>query len=121
MAFAGVGFLFSKLNHRGYEDEIKRHNKAIGEHNKAKEAWYEREVKTKDSIAKLRLELNDANNDFKETNRELKLLENASMVDTQPTIHNYNEPSDEMKKYQDVTMDAVGLATGVAIIKIYGL
>ena len=121
VAFAGAGFLFSKLNHRGYEYEIKRHNKVIEELTKAKEAWYEREVKRKDRIAKLHLELNDANNDFKETNRALKLLENASMVDTQPTIHNYYEPSDEMKKYYDVTMGAVGLATGVAVIKIYGL
>ena len=121
VAFARAGFLFSKLNHRGYEEEIKRHNKAIEDLTKAKEAWYEREVKRKDRIAKLHLELNDANNDFKETNRALKLLENASRVDVRPTIHNYYEPSDEMKKYQDVTMGAVGLATGVAIIKIYGL
>ena len=121
VAFAGAGFLFSKLNHRGNEDEIKRHNKAIEDLTKAKEAWYEREVKRKDRIAQLRLELSDANKDFKETNRALKLLENASRVDVQPTIHNFYEPLDEMKKYQDVTMGAVGLATGVAIIKIYGL
>ena len=121
VAFAGAGFLFSKLNHRGYEDEIKRHNKAIENLTKAKEAWYEREVKRKDRIAQLRIELGDANKDFEEINRALKLLENASRVDVQPTIHNYYQPSDEMKKYQDVTMGAVGLATGVAIIKIYGL
>ena len=101
--------------------KMKRHNKAIEELTKTKEAWYEREGKRKDRIAELRLEPNDASNDFKETNRALKLLENASMVDTQPTIHNYYEPSDKLKKYQDVTMGAVGLATGVAIIKIYGL
>ena len=29
-AFAGAAFLFSKLNHPGYQDEIKRHNLAIG-------------------------------------------------------------------------------------------
>ena len=40
VAFAGAEFLFSKLNHRGYEKEIKRHNKAIEELAKAKEAWY---------------------------------------------------------------------------------
>ena len=121
VAFAGEGFLFSKLNHRGYEDEIKRHNKAIEDLTKAKEAWYEREVARKDRIAKLRLELGDANKDFEETNRALKLLEYAFRVDVQPTIHNYYEPSDEMKKYQDITMGAGRLATGVAIIKIYGL
>ena len=72
-------------------------------------------------MVKLRLELSDVNKDFEETNRAVKLLENASRVDAQPTIHNFYEPSDEMKKYQNVTMGAVGLATGVAIIKIYGL
>ena len=121
VAFAGAGFLFPKRNHRGYEDEIKRHNKAIEELTKAKEAWYEREVKRKDRMAKLRLELGDANKDFEETNRALKLLENTSRVDAQPTIHNFYEPSDEMKKYQDVTMGAAGLATGVALIKLCGL
>ena len=121
VAFAGAGFLFSKLNHRGYENEIRRHNKAIEKLTKAKEAWYEREVARKDRMARLRAEVADANKDFSETNRALKLLENASRVDVQPTIHNFYEPSDEMKKYQDVTMGAVGLATGIAIIKIYGL
>ena len=124
VAFAGAGFLFSKLNHRGYEDEIRRHNKAIEKLTKAKEAWYEREVARKDRMARLRAEVADANKDFSETNRALKLLENASRVDTQPTIHNFYEPSDEMKKYQDLTIGTLGLATGtvvIAIIKAYGL
>ena len=29
VAFAGAGFLFSKLNHTGYKEEIKRHNLAM--------------------------------------------------------------------------------------------
>ena len=28
-AFAGAGWLFSKLNHKGYEAEIKRHNHSL--------------------------------------------------------------------------------------------
>ena len=119
VAFAGAGFLFSKLNHRGYEDEIKRHNKAIEKLTKAKEAWYEREVARKDRMAQLRLELSDANKDFEETNRALKKLEQASRVNREPTIHNFYEPSDEMKKYQDLTIGAVGLATAIAMIKVY--
>ena len=119
VAFAGAGFLFSKLNNRGYEDEIKRHNKAIEELTKAKETWYEREVARNDRMAQLRLELSDANKDFEETNRALKTLEQASRVDREPTIHNFYEPSDEMKKYQDLTIGVVGLATGVVMIKVY--
>ena len=123
VAFAGARFLFSKLNHRGYEDEIKRHNEAVEKLAKAKEAWYEREVERKNKIEELRLKLNDANNDFKETNRALKVLQNAKKVDSKPTVHDYYEPSDEMKKYQNVTIGTLGIATGAGIIKLiqYGM
>ena len=64
MAFAGAGFLFSKLNKEGYKDEMRRHNEAMEKLTKAKEAWYERDVARKDRMAQLRLELDDANKDF---------------------------------------------------------
>ena len=91
---------------------------------KAKQDWNEREAVRKNRIAKLRLELGDANKDFEETNRALEFLQKASSVDTQPTIHNFYEPSTEMKKYQDLTIGTLGLAAGTvgaAIIKAYGL
>ena len=87
VAFAGAGFLFSKLNKEEYKEEIKRHNEAMEKLTKAKEAWYEREVARKDRIAQLRLELEDANKDFNETNRALRTLEQATKVDREPTIH----------------------------------
>ena len=124
VAFAGAGFLFAKLNHQGYEQEIKRHNKAIEKLAKAKEAWYEREVRRKDRITQLRIEISDANKDLAVTNKALKELaevSKASQVDRQPTIHDYYEPSDEMKKYQDATIGAVGLASGAALVKFLGL
>ena len=124
VAFAGAGFLFSKLNHQGYDDEMKRHNKALEDLAKANQAWSEREVPRKNRIAKLRLKLGDANTDFEKTNRALKLLQKSSSIDTQPTTQNFYEPSSEMKKYQDLTIGVVGLAAGTvgaAIIKAYGL
>ena len=36
-AFAGAGFLFSRLNQTGYSDEIKRHNLAMEQLSIAKE------------------------------------------------------------------------------------
>ena len=54
VAFAGAGFLFSKLNHSGYEKEIKRHNEAMEKLSEAKEKWYEDQVKRKQEIEKLR-------------------------------------------------------------------
>ena len=89
VAFAGAGFLFSKLNHQGYDDEMKRHNKALEDLAKANQAWSERA--------------------FEKTNRALKLLQKSSSIDTQPTIHNFYEPSSEIKKYQDLTIGVVGL------------
>ena len=115
VAFAGAGFLFSKLNHRGYEDEIKRHNEAVEKLAKAKEAWYEREVERKNKMEELRLKLSDANHDFDETNRALKVLQNAMKVDVQPTIHDYYEPSDEMKHYQRATIGTLGLGIGAGL------
>ena len=118
VAFAGAGFLFSKLNHRGYESEMKRHNKAIEKLAQAKEDWYEREIERKDRIARLRQELTDANKDLNETNQALKELKSESEVDVKPTIHDFYEPSDEMKHYQYATIGVAGLATGCAIIKL---
>ena len=50
MAFAAAEILFSKLNHTGYEAKITRHNEALEDLAKAKEAWYENEVAKKDKI-----------------------------------------------------------------------
>ena len=75
VAFAGAGFLFSKLNHSGYENEMKRHNKALEDLAKAKQAWTEREVSRKNKIAKLRLERADADKDLEKSNRALRFLQ----------------------------------------------
>ena len=124
VAFAGAGFLFSKLNHNGYEDEMKRHNTALENLAKAKQAWTEREIARKNKIKRLRLEQEDADKDFEKANRALRFLQKvkkASSIDTQPTIHDFYEPWNEMKKYQDITIGVVGLVTGASIMKIISL
>ena len=45
LAFAGAGFLFSKLNHTGYGKQIKRQNEATEKLAKDKEKWYKEQVK----------------------------------------------------------------------------
>ena len=35
----GVGYVSRKLNHNGYEKEMERHNKALEDLAKAKQAW----------------------------------------------------------------------------------
>lgn len=54
VAFTDTGFLLSKLNHRGYEGEIKRHKKS-------KQLQYEMQSK-------------DANQDIDKTNKALDEL-----------------------------------------------
>ena len=121
MAFAGAGFLFSKLNHNGYEDEIKRHNKALEDLAKAKQAWVERETARKNKITRLRLERADADKDFERANHALRFLqkvEKASAADREPTIHDFYEPSNEMKKYQDITIGGIGFVAGASIMSL---
>ena len=72
VAFAGAGYLFSKLNHHGYSEEISRHNHE--QLAKAKQEWYENEVARKDHIAQLELELKKANQDLVLTNKALMQL-----------------------------------------------
>ena len=104
VAFAGAGFLFSKLNHSGYEKEIKRHNEAMEKLSEAKEKWYEKQVEKKEEIEKLRQQLSDANADINRTNMSLKTLEQeySEAAGNEPKLEDYYKPSDEMKEYQNV-------------------
>ena len=129
VAFAGAGFLFSKLNHSGYEKEIKRHNEAMEKLARDKEKWYEEQVKRKQEIEKLRQQLSDANADINKTNMSLKnlaeinnrykyLKEEADEEDEkEPKLEDYYKPSDEMKEYQNVVFFLVGLSGGYIVYK----
>ena len=74
VAFAGAGFLFSKLNGQGYKEEVKRHNQALEKLAKAREKFYESKVKRRNDEARRRAEILDANKDIAETNRALEDL-----------------------------------------------
>ena len=122
-AFAGAGFLFNKLNHSGYKDEIKRHNIALEQLTAAKQKWYEKEVTRKNNIELKRHQLITANADIKTTNRALaelnKYIERSKLSNPEPTIQDYYTPSKEMENYQLLTMGAVGLGTGLVGYKVY--
>ena len=121
VAFAGAGFLFSKLNHSGYEKEIKRHNEA-------KEKWYEEQVKRKEEIEKLRQQLSDANADINKTNMSLKNLAEINnnfknlqneyyAAENEPKLEDYYKPSDEMKEYKILSFSIIGIGTGYVVYK----
>ena len=117
VAFAGAGFLFSKLNHTGYEKEIQRHNLAMEKLSRDKEIWYEKQMKRKEKIEKLRQESSDANADINQTNKSLENLakiqnEFQNEEEKEPQLENYYKPSQEMKEYQNIFFLIIGLSGG---------
>ena len=120
VAFAGAGYVFHKLDKKGYEDEMKRHNLAMEQLTAAKENWYEKTVEKKNKVALLRQQLADANKDLDATNEALHKLRTAMEEDigSEPTITDYYDPSDEMKMYTNVVVGVTGSATGVLVSKL---
>ena len=124
VAFAGAGFLFSKLNHTGYEKEIKRHNLAMEKLSKDKEIWYEKQIERRQKMEKLRQQLSDANADINKTNKSFENLaainykyknlqnEYEEEEKEEPKLENYYKPSKEMKEYQNIFFLLIGVTGG---------
>ena len=112
--------MFHKLDKKGYEDEMKRHNLAMEQLTAAKEKWYEKTVEKKKKVALLRQQLEDANKDLDSTNKGLHKLRTAMDEDivSEPTITDYYEPSDEMKMYTNVVVGVTGSVAGVLASKL---
>ena len=89
VAFAGAGYVFHKLDKKGYEDEMKRHNLAMEQLTAAKEKWYEKTVEKKNKVALLHQQLVEANKDLDATNEALHKLRTAMEEDIgpEPTIN----------------------------------
>ena len=47
VAFAGAGYVFHKLDKKGYEDEMKRHNLAMERLKAAEDEWYKESIEKK--------------------------------------------------------------------------
>ena len=120
VAFAGAGYVFHKLDKKGYEDEMKRHNLAVEQLQAAREKWYEKTVDKKNKIALLRQKLLDTNKDLDDTNEALHNLRTVmeENVGPEPTLNDYYEPSDDMKMYTNVVVGVTGSVAGVLASKI---
>ena len=73
-------------------------------------------------IALLRQKLSDANKDLNEVNEALHNLRTVTEdleEDREPTLDDYYEPSDEMKRYMDLVTGAIGLRSGYLFTKIF--
>ena len=121
VAFAGAGYVFHKVDKKGYKDETKRHNLAMAQLQAAKEKWYEKTVEKKNKVALLRQRLNDANKDLDDTNEALHNLRTAmdENVGPEPTLNDYYEPSDDMKMYTNVVVGVTGSVAGVLGSKMF--
>ena len=125
-AFSASGFVMHKLDKSGYLDEVRRHDLALENLSKAREQFYQEEVRKKDRIEQKRVELQTAKADLNTVNHALDLLRNMDVVykDTsgnkytfnrEPQLKDFYTPSDKFKKYQNLTMGAVGLGTGALL------
>lgn len=105
VAFTGSGYLFKSLDKNGYEAEMKRHNLAQEELQKASTEWEEHR---KSLIDFVNLELkreNEANIDFKNTDTALSIYNHLNpdkpvVLAKRPQLSDFYQPSDEMKKYE---------------------
>ena len=114
--------MFSKLNYKGYESEIKRHNRAFEKLARAKQEWFEQETAHKNHIAQLREQLNEANQDINITNKSLiQLKKYEDIINPEPKLSDYYQPSEKMKHYQNLAIGALGLVSGVSLVKILGV
>ena len=132
VAFAGAGFLFSKLNHTGYEKEIKRHNEAMEKLSRDKEIWMEKQMERKTKLEELCQQLSDVKADINRTNKSFENLEKINYrvkklqneyeeeEKKEPKLENYYKPSNEMKEYQNVVFLLVGITGGYLIHKLSG-
>ena len=126
-AFSAAGWVMHKLDKPNYEAEVKRHNRALENLQRAREKWYEQEVEKKDRIAQKRAELQQSKADLTTVNRALDLLKNMDVVyhdekenkkytfNREPQLRDFYSPSEKMKNYQKITMGAAGLGTGMLL------
>ena len=129
IAFSAAGFLFSKLNHQGYQDEMKRHNKALELLQKSEEEFYEQQVKRENRMDELRLEIANARTSEQQTDKAFMLLnkelnklqeeENLPRYRRSPLLSDFYTPSKEMHEYQTLSAIIVGGVIEFAGYEIY--
>ena len=86
----------------------------------AQDEWYKKSVEKKNRVALLHQQLQDANKDLDATNEALHKLRTAmdEDIESEPTINDYYEPSDEMKTYTNVVVGVTGSVAGALATKL---
>ena len=122
LAFTGSGYLFKMFDKSGYGAEMARHNAALEELAKAKEAFIENETIKHDRIIKLKGDIKDAEDDMQKVNDSLDLLAKVRTItfknrrfSREPKLEDFYKPSNEMKSYQWLFSGIAGAATGFVL------
>ena len=122
---SAAGYLLKAFDKNGYEAEIKRHNNALEDLQKAKETFYQNEVKQHDRIQQLRQQLVNAKNDIGTTDKALDQLRqvqsiqyNGKTFNREPQLNDFYHPSDEMKEYQNIAIGVIGVGFGYLLRKM---
>ena len=124
ISFAGAGFLFKAFDKSEYEDEVRRHDRALEKLSRAKEAYYERELKSRDRIQRLRQQLADANQDIESTNqlldelRKVQSIESQGALSREPMLSDFYKEGSKMKDYQYIVSVGVGFRAGFILYKL---
>ena len=119
LAFSGAGYLFHLLDKDGYSSKIKRHNKAMEDLMRAREKWYEEEIRRKDEINRKRQELTETHQDMVAVNKALIGIKNISIsfknqeFTRKPELKDFYRPSSEFKHYEKFVVGTVGAVGGV--------
>ena len=86
----------------GYVEEMKRHNLALEKLAKAKELFYENEVREHDKIQAL------------DALRKIRTVEyEGRRFAREPRVGDFYKPSNEMRDYQQLVVGAIGVGSGV--------
>ena len=125
-AFSASSYLFHFSDKGGYSSEMKRHNLAMENFSKAREAWYEEEIRKKDEIAKKRQELLSANADLSTMDKALDAIRRITLTyhknngrkrtfTRRPELRDFYKPCTEMKNYQNSAMGVFGIGSGIIL------
>ena len=117
----GAGYLLQNIRQEWIRKGDKKHKLATEALVKAKEKFYEEEVRRKDKLQKLRQEIADANQIIEQTNKALDQLRDSQSVTQsyeEPKIEDFYSPSPDMRKYQKITSVAMGGGTEILVSRL---
>ena len=116
VSFSAANLLFKYIDPEDYSKESKRHDLAMEEMTKARDAWMKENVRTQQRIKELELEKAKANKDFNITNKSLEILKKINQkiniekqkLQKEPELRDFYKPSEKMQSFDHLAAAGVG-------------